>query len=78
MDQLIQVMGSLLILAAFAAAQRGAFSQNSRSYLVLNLIVNDHEKSPVSIMEIPHLGVSGISAGWVAGVERVHADARAS
>jgi len=38
MDQLIQVMGSLLILAAFAAAQRGALSQNSRSYLVLNLM----------------------------------------
>jgi hypothetical protein len=38
MDQLIQVIGSLLILAAFAAAQRGRLSQNSRTYLVLNLV----------------------------------------
>jgi hypothetical protein len=38
MDQVIQILGSLLILAAFAAAQRGALSQNSRTYLVLNLV----------------------------------------
>jgi hypothetical protein len=38
MDQLIQVIGSLLILAAFAAAQRGALSQDSRTYLALNLV----------------------------------------
>jgi hypothetical protein len=38
MDQVIQVLGSLLILAAFVAAQRGALSQNSRTYLVLNLV----------------------------------------
>lgn len=38
MDQVIQVLGSLLILAAFAAAQRGALSQSSRTYLVLNLV----------------------------------------
>jgi hypothetical protein len=38
MDQVIQVMGSLLILSAFAAAQRGALSQRSRMYLVLNLV----------------------------------------
>ncbi len=37
MDQIVQVLGSLLILAAFAAAQRGALSQDSRTYLVLNL-----------------------------------------
>ncbi len=37
MDQLVQVFGSLLILAAFAAAQRGTLSANSRSYLLLNL-----------------------------------------
>ncbi len=38
MDQLVQVFGSLLILAAFAAAQRGALDQTSRMYLSLNLI----------------------------------------
>jgi len=38
MDQRVQVLGSLLILAAFAAAQRGSLSTNSRSYLTLNLI----------------------------------------
>jgi hypothetical protein len=38
MDQLIQIVGSLLILAAFAAAQRGTLSQDSRTYLALNLV----------------------------------------
>jgi hypothetical protein len=38
MDQLIQVLGSLLILAAFAAAQRRVLSPSSRTYLVLNLV----------------------------------------
>jgi hypothetical protein len=38
MDQLIQVLGSLLILAAFVAAQRGRLSPDSRTYLVLNLV----------------------------------------
>jgi hypothetical protein len=38
MDQVIQVLGSLLILAAFAASQRGALDQSSRTYLVLNLV----------------------------------------
>jgi hypothetical protein len=38
MDQLVQVFGSLLILAAFAAAQRGVLDQSSRTYLALNLI----------------------------------------
>jgi hypothetical protein len=38
MAQIIQVLGSLLILTAFAAAQRGALSQSSRTYLVLNLV----------------------------------------
>ena len=38
MDQAIQVLGSLLILAAFVAAQRGALSQSSRTYLMLNLV----------------------------------------
>lgn len=36
MDQVIQVLGSLLILAAFVAAQRGALSQSSWTYLLLN------------------------------------------
>ena len=37
MDQLVQICASLLILAAFAGAQRGALSQHSRLYLALNL-----------------------------------------
>ena len=37
MDQLVQVFGSLLILAAFAAAQRGALSSSSRVYQRLHL-----------------------------------------
>jgi uncharacterized SAM-binding protein YcdF (DUF218 family) len=37
MDQLVQIFGSLLILVSFAAAQRGALSTTSRSYLLLNL-----------------------------------------
>jgi len=38
MDQVIQVLGSLLILAAFVAAQRGVLDQSSRTYLTLNLV----------------------------------------
>jgi hypothetical protein len=38
MDQLVQVIGALLILTAFAAAQFGAMSQESRLYLWLNLV----------------------------------------
>ena len=38
MDQLVQVLGSLLILTAFAAAQRGRLSPDSRLYLWLNLV----------------------------------------
>jgi hypothetical protein len=38
MDQIVQVLGSLLILAAFAAAQRGWLSARSPSYLALNLV----------------------------------------
>jgi hypothetical protein len=38
MDQLVQVVGALLILIAYAAAQFGAMSQHSRVYLVLNLV----------------------------------------
>ena len=38
MDQLVQVLGSLLVLAAFAAAQRGWMSPASRAYLTLNLV----------------------------------------
>jgi hypothetical protein len=36
--QLVQVVGSLLVLVAFAAAQRGLLDAKSRSYLVLNLV----------------------------------------
>jgi hypothetical protein len=38
MGQLVQVLGSLVILAAFAAAQRGLLTPSSRLYLSLNLI----------------------------------------
>ena len=38
MDQLVQVLGSLLILAAFAASQRGSLSPTSVPYLALNLV----------------------------------------
>lgn len=38
MDQIVQVLGSLLILAAFIAAQRGTLSTQSRQYLSLNLV----------------------------------------
>ena len=38
MEQVIQVVGALLILAGFAAAQFGWLRLDSRSYLVLNLV----------------------------------------
>jgi len=38
MDQLIQVVGALFILVAYAAAQFGRMSQHSRTYLVLNVV----------------------------------------
>ena len=38
MDQLVQVLGSLLVLAAFVAAQRGWLATDSRRYLSLNLV----------------------------------------
>ncbi len=34
----VQIIGSLLVLAAFAAAQRGWMNPKSKIYLVLNLI----------------------------------------
>ncbi len=38
MDQLIQIVGALLILAAFAAVQFDRMRPDSRVYLVLNLV----------------------------------------
>ena len=38
MDQLVQVIGALLILAAFIAGQRGTLSPHSLVYLALNLV----------------------------------------
>ena len=38
MDQVVQVLGALLILAAYGAAQFGWLDQTSRAYLVLNLV----------------------------------------
>lgn len=37
MDQVVQLIGAVLILVAFTAAQRGAVSPHARSYLWLNL-----------------------------------------
>jgi hypothetical protein len=37
-DQVIQVFGSLLILAAFVAAQRGWMETQARPYLWLNFV----------------------------------------
>jgi hypothetical protein len=38
MAQFVQIIGSLLVLAAFAAAQRGVLDQKSSTYLTLNLL----------------------------------------
>ena len=38
MDQVVQVVGALLILAAFIGGQRGALSPHSLMYLALNLV----------------------------------------
>jgi len=38
MNQLIQVIGSLLVLAGFALTQRGVIGQKSRPYLAVNLV----------------------------------------
>lgn len=38
MDQLIQIVGALLILAAFAAVQFNRLRPDSRTYLTLNLL----------------------------------------
>ena len=37
MGQVVQVVGSLLVLVAFAGAQRGWLRPTSRRYLVLNI-----------------------------------------
>ena len=38
MDQVVQVVGALMILAGFAGLQLGKISAVSRTYLVLNLV----------------------------------------
>jgi hypothetical protein len=38
MDQIVQVVGALLVLVAFGALQLGYTRAHSRSYLVLNLV----------------------------------------
>lgn len=38
MDQLVQILGALLILAGFAGLQLGRVRANSRTYLWLNLV----------------------------------------
>lgn len=38
MAQLVQIIGSLLVLAGFALAQLGLLDQKSRRYLALNVV----------------------------------------
>jgi hypothetical protein len=38
MEQILQIAGAVLILAAFGASQRDLMSPHSRVYLVLNLV----------------------------------------
>jgi hypothetical protein len=38
MNQVIQIIGSLLVLAGFAAAQAGRLKPTSVTYLILNLV----------------------------------------
>jgi hypothetical protein len=38
MSELLQIIGAILILLAFAASQRGVLAPHDRSYLVLNLV----------------------------------------
>jgi hypothetical protein len=38
MEQLVQIVGAILILVAFAGAQAGRLDQRSLVYLILNLI----------------------------------------
>jgi hypothetical protein len=38
LDQVVQIVGALLILAAFAAAQFGKLDVEAKSYLWLNLV----------------------------------------
>lgn len=37
-DQLVQIAGSLLVLAAFVGAQRGRLAADAVSYLLLNVV----------------------------------------
>lgn len=38
MEQVVQIIGSMLVLAAFVAAQRGWLRQRSALYLLLNFV----------------------------------------
>jgi hypothetical protein len=38
MDQVVQIVGACLVLAAFATAQRGLLDPRGYAYLVLNLV----------------------------------------
>ena len=38
MDQVIQVLGAMMILVAYAAGQTGRWSTDNRTYLWLNLV----------------------------------------
>jgi membrane-bound ClpP family serine protease len=38
MEDILQIVGAILILLGFAGAQRGSMSPHSRTYLALNLV----------------------------------------
>ena len=77
MNQAVQVLGPLLILAAFIAAQRGSTSTRSRVYLALNL-VGSTVLTVIAIVEV-QLGFlllegcwAAVSAWELARVSRAH------
>ena len=53
MDQVIQVIGALMILVAYAAAQTGRWSTDAPAYLWLNLVGS-------AILAV----LAGISENW--------------
>jgi uncharacterized membrane protein len=62
MDQLVQIIGAVLILVAFAALQRGRMSPHSLTYLVLNL-AGSIVLTAVAIVEFD-LGFLLLEAVW--------------
>ena len=63
MSQAVQVVGALVILAAFAAAQAGRLDVRSRSYLVLNVV--GAGALAVAAWRERQWGFLLLEAGWV-------------